>query len=226
MHAARSNRPGITSILMSAPRCLIACGVLFLAGCASTNPPQQQQARLISLEKPGSARQPQADESSLDALIASYTARQRDRAALPRSNLASDRYADHGTSDTDNALVSSALEHLGVRYKWGGTNPDTGFDCSGLVVYAARESLGLQLPRSASEMAHSGKAVSRSELQPGDLVFFNTLGRRYSHVGIYVGDNQFVHAPNSKGVVRIESMDIRYWSKRFNGARRLSAAAS
>ncbi|CAM4143500.1 C40 family peptidase [Kerstersia similis] len=211
---------------MSAPRSFVACSVLFLAGCASTVPPQQQQARLISLEQHGNTRRPQADDSSLDALIASYTARQRDIAALPRSNLASDRYASHGSSDADSALVSSALEHLGVRYKWGGTNPDTGFDCSGLVVYAARESLGLQLPRSASEMAHEGKAVSRAELQPGDLVFFNTLGRRFSHVGIYVGDNQFVHAPNSKGVVRIESMDIRYWSKRFNGARRLSASAS
>ncbi|MGO3741777.1 C40 family peptidase [Kerstersia sp.] len=211
---------------MSAPRSFMACGVLFLAGCASTTPPQQQQARLISLEQQSHARRQQADDSSLDALIASYTARQRDSAALPRSNLASDRYANQDSSDMDNALVSTALEHLGVRYKWGGANPDTGFDCSGLVVYAARESLGLQLPRSASELAHEGKAVARADLQPGDLVFFNTLGRRYSHVGIYVGDNQFVHAPNSKGVVRIESLDIRYWSKRFNGARRLSAAAS
>lgn len=232
MHPASPLRPGMTSFLLSVSRntvsrSLVACGVLlFLAGCATQNAPQPQQPRLISLEKSlSSPRSSAAEDSSLDALISRYTAKQqRITASLPRSGLASDHYDEDQLSD--NALVSSALEHLGVRYKWGGNNPDTGFDCSGLVVYAALQSLGLQLPRSTSELAHAGTAVSRQELQPGDLVFFNTLGRRYSHVGIYVGDNQFVHAPNSRGVVRIEKMDMRYWSKRFNGARRLTASVN
>lgn len=119
-------------------------------------------------------------------------------------------------------LVDAALEFLGVRYRWGGADPKTGFDCSGLVTYAAEQSLGLKLPRNAAGMAREGQSVKRDELQAGDLVFFNTLGRRYSHVGIYVGDNRFVHAPSSGGVVRVENMNIRYWAKRYNGARRLN----
>jgi len=118
-------------------------------------------------------------------------------------------------------LVAAALEHLGVRYRWGGNSPKSGFDCSGLVVYAARESLGLQLPRTAATQARTGMAVKKSELQAGDLVFFNTRGARYSHVGIYAGDGKFIHAPRTGAVVRVESMRSSYWSQRYTGARRL-----
>jgi len=117
-------------------------------------------------------------------------------------------------------LVAAALEHLGVRYRWGGTDPKRGFDCSGLVVYAAR-SLGLQLPRTAATQARVGATVKKSELQAGDLVFFNTRGHRYSHVGIYAGDGNFIHAPRTGAVVRVESMQSSYWKKRYTGARRL-----
>jgi len=117
-------------------------------------------------------------------------------------------------------LVAAALEHLGVRYRWGGTDPKRGFDCSGLVVYAAR-SLGLQLPRTAATQARTGVSVKKSELQAGDLVFFNTRGARYSHVGIYAGDGNFIHAPRTGAVVRVESMKSSYWTKRYTGARRL-----
>jgi len=117
-------------------------------------------------------------------------------------------------------LVAAALEHLGVRYRWGGTDPKRGFDCSGLVVYAA-QSLGVTLPRTAATQARIGVAVKKSELQAGDLVFFNTRGARYSHVGIYAGNGNFIHAPRTGAVVRIESMRASYWSKRYTGARRL-----
>ncbi|SEI87946.1 NlpC/P60 family protein [Achromobacter sp. NFACC18-2] len=122
---------------------------------------------------------------------------------------------------SDNAMVSEALNHLGIRYRFGGSSPDTGFDCSGLVAYSAERGLGLKLPRNAAEIARQGVAVAKNELKAGDLVFFNTMGRRYSHVGIYLGDDRFVHSPSAGGVVRVENMTMAYWSKRYNGARRL-----
>lgn len=122
---------------------------------------------------------------------------------------------------SDNAMVSEALNYLGIRYRFGGSSPDTGFDCSGLVAYSAERSLGLKLPRNAAEIARQGVSVNKNELKAGDLVFFNTMGRRYSHVGIYMGDNRFVHSPSAGGVVRVENMTMAYWSKRYNGARRL-----
>lgn len=126
-------------------------------------------------------------------------------------------------------FVETALDQLGIRYRYGGASPEKGFDCSGLVAYSAQRSLGLLLPRTTSEIAEIGSSVDKSDLQAGDLVFFNTLRRRYSHVGIYLGNDQFVHAPSSGGVVRIENMTTAYWAKRYNGARRLDdqvAAAS
>lgn len=119
------------------------------------------------------------------------------------------------------AMANTALKFLGVKYRYGGNGPNDGFDCSGLVAYAAEKSLGLKLPRIAREQAALGSSVKRSELKRGDLVFFNTLGRKFSHVGIYLGNQKFVHAPRSGAKIRIESMDVAYWSKRYNGARRL-----
>ncbi|NGR07500.1 C40 family peptidase [bacterium SGD-2] len=120
-------------------------------------------------------------------------------------------------------LASTALNYLGIKYRFGGNAPDTGFDCSGLVVYAAEKSLGLKLPRRSSEMARLGQSVKRDELERGDLVFFNTRGHRFSHVGIYLGEGKFVHAPSTGSRVRVEDMNIGYWKKRYNGARRLAA---
>lgn len=122
-------------------------------------------------------------------------------------------------------MAGTALKFLGVKYRFGGDTPSTGFDCSGLVGYAAEKSLGLKLPRRSAEIARQGKSVRKSELKKGDLVFFNTLGRRFSHVGIYLGNQKFVHAPRTGAVVRIESMETAYWKKRYNGARRLHGPA-
>jgi len=118
-------------------------------------------------------------------------------------------------------LALSAIALVGSPYRSGGEDPVTGFDCSGLVRYAARVSLGMQLPRRAEEISRSGRAVPATQLQPGDLVFFNTLGRPYSHVGVYLGNERFVHAPTQRGQVRIEAMSQPYWRQRFDGARRL-----
>jgi cell wall-associated NlpC family hydrolase len=131
----------------------------------------------------------------------------------------------YNASQASKTMVSTAMKFLGVKYRYGGDAPGEGFDCSGLVAYAAERSLGLKLPRRARDQAEQGISVDREELRRGDLVFFNTLGHRFSHVGIYLGDRKFVHAPRSGANVRVESMDIAYWRKRYNGARRLQAKA-
>lgn len=133
--------------------------------------------------------------------------------------------AGGGLSPARDALVVEAMSHLGIRYRSGGNTPDKGFDCSGLVSYAAAKSLGLKLPRSAAEMAAWAREVDRVELVAGDLVFFNTMNRKYSHVGIYLGDNQFVHSPSPGGVVRVDNMTQAYWQARYNGARRIDSPA-
>ncbi len=114
-----------------------------------------------------------------------------------------------------------AMGMLGINYKRGGNSPDTGLDCSGMVRYVYKQVTGRELPRSALEISQVGKNIQTTELQPGDLVFYNTMRRTFSHVGIYLGDNKFIHSPSSGGQVRIESMELAYWKQRFNGARRM-----
>lgn len=118
-------------------------------------------------------------------------------------------------------LVSKAFDFIGTRYRRGGNNQEQGLDCSGLVRLVFKEVVGMHLPRTALEISQRGESITLNELQPGDLVFFNTLKRNFSHVGIYIGENKFIHAPSSGGEVRVENMDISYWKKRFNGARRI-----
>ena len=114
-----------------------------------------------------------------------------------------------------------ALSFIGVRYQWGGTSPDTGFDCSGLIRYVYAQITGQTLHGTAQEISRVGATVDKSELQPGDLVFFNTLRKPFSHVGIYLGESRFLHAPSRGGNVEIVDMSQRYWQSRYNGARRL-----
>ncbi|OZI60962.1 C40 family peptidase [Bordetella genomosp. 11] len=118
-------------------------------------------------------------------------------------------------------VVAAGLDALGTRYRWGGDDPDTGFDCSGLVSFIYREVAGMELPRRARDQRAEGHAVKTAQLQPGDLVFFGTHRRNQtSHVGIYIGNNEFVHAPTRGERVRIDTLDSAYWAKRFTGARR------
>lgn len=130
-------------------------------------------------------------------------------------------FVDRATATAQGA-IDQAMDLLGIRYRRGGNSPEAGFDCSGFVGHVFREGLGLVLPRSSKEMSKAGDPINRDELRPGDLVFFNTMRRAFSHVGIYLGDNQFVHAPRSGGQVRIEDLSEGYWKKRFNGARRVN----
>lgn len=120
-------------------------------------------------------------------------------------------------------VVFEALALIDVNYKHGGRAPVTGLDCSGLVKYVYHEARGIDLPNTARELAHAGIKVARDALRPGDLVFYNTLKKSFSHVGIYLGDNRFIHAPSTGGAVRIDDMTATYWAKRFSGARRIPA---
>jgi cell wall-associated NlpC family hydrolase len=130
--------------------------------------------------------------------------------------------ADDGAGDARAAPIVEALLTVGTRYRYGGSSPETGFDCSGLVAHVFQNAWGVALPRSVEGQSTVGKPVKRlRELQPGDLVFYNTRNRPYSHVGIYVGGGQFVHAPRPGARVRIEGVDKPYWRARFNGARRI-----
>ncbi|MFM1859016.1 MAG: hypothetical protein RL133_516 [Pseudomonadota bacterium] len=114
-----------------------------------------------------------------------------------------------------------AFSLVGTPYKWGGNTPASGFDCSGLVVYVMQRSLGARLPRTVDQMSRVGREIDAADRLPGDLVFFNTTGETYSHVGIYIGQNRFVHAPAKGGTVRLESLISGYWGPRITGFRRV-----
>ncbi len=121
-------------------------------------------------------------------------------------------------------LVQQALAAVGASYRRGGESRERGFDCSGLVVHVYKEAFGLSLPHNALAQSKVGRPVSAGDLQPGDLVFYNTRNRRYSHVGLYLGDGRFVHAPKPGAAVRVERMSTGYWTRRYDGARRIDAS--
>jgi cell wall-associated NlpC family hydrolase len=122
-------------------------------------------------------------------------------------------------------LVVHAMGFLGVPYQRGGDTVETGFDCSGFVKAIFEQTVGLALPRKAEQQAADTQRIDKKELVPGDLVFFNTMHRAYSHVGIYVGDGKFIHSPKPGAEVRIESLGAAYWNRRFDGARRVGHGA-
>ena len=124
--------------------------------------------------------------------------------------------------DQASEMVLTAMNFLGVRYRRGGDTAENGFDCSGFTRHVFEMSVGKVLPRRADEQAKTAGLLSikREELKPGDLVFFNTMRRTFSHVGIYVGDGKFIHAPKPGGEVRVDDMGANYWTRRFTGARR------
>lgn len=126
-----------------------------------------------------------------------------------------------GWTNAAQEVLMSALSLTGVKYKFGGNSPETGFDCSGFVKYVFAQAANLTLPHGARAISQLGHSVTVDQLQPGDLVFFNTLKTAFSHVGIYVGEGRFIHAPSSGGGIHVVNMNDTYWSKRFNGARRL-----
>jgi cell wall-associated NlpC family hydrolase len=123
-----------------------------------------------------------------------------------------------------NDLAIFAMSLADTQYQYGGNSPENGFDCSGFVRYVFQKSLGWPLPRTSEEMSHMGVALSANQLRPGDLVFFNTQQQPFSHVGIYVGEDRFVHAPKTGKAIALVNMRENYWQSRYDGARRIAAA--
>jgi cell wall-associated NlpC family hydrolase len=123
-------------------------------------------------------------------------------------------------------IVVAAMGSLGVPYRRGGNTFESGYDCSGFVRAIYEQVASLVLPRQAAQQAAATRQVERTELQPGDLVFFNTMSRAFSHVGIFVGDNKFIHSPKPGAAVRIEDLRVNYWNRRFDGARRVLAQST
>jgi cell wall-associated NlpC family hydrolase len=132
------------------------------------------------------------------------------------NDLLSERYANKVQD-----LILKSLELVGINYRWGSAHPDAGLDCSGFVQFVFNDATGKMLPRTAKEQSKAGYVVDKNELQPGDLVFFNTMRRAFSHVGIYLGEDHFVHAPRTGKKIRVDDMSRSYWTKRYNGARRI-----
>ncbi|MGQ9685039.1 MAG: C40 family peptidase [Thiobacillaceae bacterium] len=124
------------------------------------------------------------------------------------------------------APVLRALDLIGTPYRMGGRRPETGLDCSGLVRYVYKQTHDIDLPHNARDISQQGEPVQPGELKPGDLVFFNTLGRPFSHVGIYKGDGKFVHASSRRDrKVTVSDMGNRYWAARYDGARRITLSS-
>ena len=161
---------------------------------------------------------PSSAEHALSENVSGITLYSADEADIQASPSAQ---AVGGWQEKAQEVLINALSLTGIKYKYGGNSPDTGFDCSGFVRYVFHNAANLTLPPTARAISQIGKSVKRDELQPGDLVFFNTLKSAFSHVGIYIGDNKFVHAPSTGKVVSIESMENSYWAKRYEGGQRL-----
>ncbi|MES2941384.1 MAG: C40 family peptidase [Pseudomonadota bacterium] len=153
---------------------------------------------------------PASSGDEMDKLIA-------DRGLLTQMD-----HVRQSVSNRASDLVVNAMGFLGVPYKRGGNSAETGFDCSGFVRAMYEQSIGLILPRRAEQQAAATQNIDKKDLQPGDLVFFNTMRRAFSHVGIYVGDGKFIHSPRTGSEVKVESMTVAYWTRRFDGARRVT----
>lgn len=157
--------------------------------------------------------------------VAAWLAAQEGAKASSTGTASSDDSTTTGLADRFASLVVDAIGHIGIPYKYGGNGLESGgFDCSGFVKAIYGEALGAILPRRSEEQAAATAKINRTELQPGDLVFFKTTRRAFSHVGIYIGEDKFVHAPRSGARIRMENMTDTYWTQRFNGARRVHVA--
>ena len=175
-----------------------------------------------------------APDSATQQLVAKKkTVKKRQAAPRPIAPPAGTVQAhEYNEDETDNLaaynkekaddLLMNAMGLLGVSYRWGGTKPSTGLDCSGFIQYVFRQAWNVNLPRTSSEMAKVGIPVAKSDLQPGDLVFFSRYGRRVGHVGMYIGDGKFIHAPSTGKKIQIANLDKAYYVKHYVGARRVT----
>ncbi len=160
------------------------------------------------------------NDVSAEAVVPKESMFQAGRSYLYR---VSDRLVDT-VSGKSEELIERAMEVIGVRYRSDTELPQSGLDGSSFVGYVFKDKLGFLLPRKSTQMSRVGKPINRDELQPGDLVFFNTMRLTFSHVGIYVGDNKFIHSPSKGTTVRVDDLGSLYWDKRFDGARRLDGS--
>ncbi len=185
---------------------LIATLLLAIFACAAT---AREADELLSQRLPALTESAIANEAPLAADVPSEQANAIESKEVPT------------TSPAGRGLTESALQLIGVHYRRGGESPSTGLDCSGLVRYVFHDVLGRDLPHRAAELARLGAHVARNDLQPGDVILFNNLRRSISHVAIYIGDGQFIHAPAAGKKVRIESLETGYWLKRYIEGRRI-----
>lgn len=208
------------SRLLKAPRAVLA-GVLLLSCHLLPHTALAQQASVPPAVSASAA-------TSSEAPVARFLS---DKGLIPSTRPVAELAQQVRNTATDLAseLVLSAMNFLGVPYRRGGNSEETGFDCSGFTRHVFENSVGLILPRRASEQARSPQLIpvqQQAELKPGDLVFFNTLRQTFSHVGIYIGDNKFIHSPRAGGHVRVEDMRQAYWQQRYNGARRAPSVSA
>lgn len=159
------------------------------------------------------------DRAGLDALIREKTAANKDSGKTAAKPAADQPRVSGGKNDADD-IIASAMGFLGVAYRFGGVSP-TGFDCSGFMQYIFRKTYAVNLPRTSAEQAAVGTHVNRADLQPGDMVFFRTAGSRISHVGMYIGNNRFIHAPRTGKNIEITSLSNKYWDSKYATARRV-----
>lgn len=131
--------------------------------------------------------------------------------------------SDSSPAEKMNDAVMYAMSLTDTPYRYGGNSPEEGFDCSGFVGHVYQHSLGITLPRTSREISQVGISLHSNQLRPGDLVFFNTRRRSFSHVGIYIGDGKFLHAPKSGSSIRVENLNEGYWASHYNGARRIKS---
>lgn len=209
-------KPWVT-LLVAAIGSSMLCGTSFAAPQAvhapdSATHPVAPAANHLAL--PPAAKSGQPQQEAIEHFIAIKTGQLKTagQAVSKTANTVVDRTSD---------IVLSAMGFIGVPYHRGGTSFETGFDCSGFVHALFEQTVGLALPRVAKQQAQATQVIAKSDLKPGDLVFFNTMRRAFSHVGIYIGDNKFIHSPRSGSEIRIEDMSASYWQRRFNGARRV-----
>ncbi|MDO4433714.1 MAG: C40 family peptidase [Alysiella sp.] len=214
--------------------CLLFSGSLLLSVAHAAPEEEDALNQLIQQQQ----RTHQKDTDGLEALIdrkiqehesssASRSSSQHNQSNAPpnshaarqSTNIASSSNTPIAKKDADE-LLSSAMGFLGVAYRFGGTSP-TGFDCSGFMQYIFRKTFAVNLPRTSAEQAQMGVQVNRADLQPGDMVFFRTSGNRISHVGMYVGNNRFIHAPRTGKNIEITSLSHQYWNSRYVTARRV-----
>lgn len=185
--------------------------------------PDDPLNQLLRQRQQQSSPTPQRDEEGLNRLIQNSAnnnpSSSRFNIAPPSNTAAISSAPANSKSDADR-LISNAMGFIGVAYRFGGTTP-RGFDCSGFMQYVFQKAFAVNLPRTAAQQATAGVQVSRANLQAGDMVFFRTSGRRISHVGMYVGNGRFIHAPRTGKRIEITNLNSKYWSARYATARRV-----